>query len=105
MEKSGANFYTKTEEDLEQEFELNKKINEKSTSVSDSESRKLPENMIEYFEHLIIENIRSIKSLEKENIPAEIKSHRLRYLENHQQLLLDRLDELKMIKSDAGAVE
>jgi hypothetical protein len=58
----------------------------------------LPENMIEYIEHLLIENIRNIKFLEKENIPAEIKSYRLQYLENHQQMLLDHLDELKTPK-------
>ena len=100
MEKNASNFYAKNEEDLEQEFELNKKNNAKSNSGSESESRRLPENMIEYFEHLIIENIRNIKFLEKENIPAEIKSHRLKYLENQQQLLLDRLDELKSPSSD-----
>ena len=105
MEKAGANFYTKAEEELEQEFKLNKKTNEKSDAASESDNLRLPENMIEYFEYLIIENIRSIKFLEKENIPLEIKSHRLKYLENHQQSLLDRLDELKIIKSNADAAE
>ena len=37
----------------------------------------------------------ALKFLEKENIPADIKSVRLQYLENQQQTLLDRLDKLK----------
>ncbi|MGI8494416.1 MAG: hypothetical protein ACR2L1_03760 [Pyrinomonadaceae bacterium] len=105
MEKSGANFYMKTEADLEQEFEQNKKLNAKSGANSKSDNLRLPENMIEYFEYLIIENIRSIKFLEKENIPAEIKSHRLKHLEKQQQSLLDRLDELKISASDANSAE
>lgn len=95
MENDGAKFYTKTAEDLELEFEANKKINAEPNIDPEAETRRQPENMIEYFEQLIIENIRSIKFLEKENIPADIKSHRLQYLENHQQMLLDYLDELK----------
>lgn len=90
MEKDGINFYTKTEEDLEREFESNKEINKTLPAES-----KLPESMVEFVEKLIIENIRSIKFLEKENIPEDIKTGRLYYLENQQQTLLDRLDELK----------
>ena len=90
MEKDGINFYTKSEEDLEREFESNKEINKTLQTQN-----KLPESMIEYVEKLIIENIRSIKFLEKENIPEAIKTGRLQYLENQQQGLLDRLDELK----------
>lgn len=82
--------YVKTEEDLEIEFQSNKELNK--TLPPDE---RLPENMIEYVEKLIIENIRSIKFLEKENIPADIKSARLQYLEKHQQALLDQLDRLK----------
>ena len=55
----------------------------------------IPENTAEYVEKLLIENIRNIKFAEKENIPADIKSARLQYLEKQQQALLDRLDELK----------
>lgn len=90
MEKDGVNFYTKTEEDLEREFESNKEINKTLPSEN-----KLPESMIEFVEKLIIENIRSIKFLEKENIPENIKTIRLHHLENQQQMLLDRLDKLK----------
>jgi hypothetical protein len=52
--------------------------------------------MAQYVEKLIIENIRSIKFLEKENIPEDIKSVRLEYLEKQQQTFLDKLDELKV---------
>src|SRR4028119_1119477 len=90
MEKDGVNFYTKTEEDLKLEFESNKEINKTLPP-----GNKLPESMIEFVEKLIIENIRSIKFLEKENIPEAIKTVRLQYLENQQQTLLDRLDILK----------
>ena len=92
MEKEGIKIYTKTEEDLKQEFEVNKGINK---TLSGGE--KLPENMIEYVEKLIIENIRSIKYAEKENIPEDIKNVRLQHLEKQQQLLLDQLDDLKTV--------
>jgi hypothetical protein len=82
--------YVKTEEDLENEFQLNKELNK--TLLPE---HQLPENMIEYVEKLIIENIRSIKFLEKENLPSDIKLVRLQYLELQQQSLLDRLDQLK----------
>ncbi len=82
--------YVKTEEDLESEFKLNKELNK--TLVHE---HQLPENMTEYVEKLIIENIRSIKFLEKENLPSDIKLVRLQYLEIQQQSLLDRLDKLK----------
>lgn len=82
--------YVKSDEDLEIEFQSNRELNKTLSS-----EHQLPENMIEYIEKLIIENIRSIKFLEKENIPADIKTVRLQYLENQQQTLLDRLDELK----------
>jgi hypothetical protein len=90
MENEGIKIYTKTEEELKQEFEVNKGINKTLSS-----DEKLPENMIEYVEKLIIENIRSIKYAEKENIPEDIKNVRLQHLEKQQQLLLDRLDDLK----------
>ena len=82
--------YLKTEDELENEFQSNRELNK--TLLSE---QKLPENMIEYIEKLIIENIRSIKFLEKENIPVDIKSARLHYLEKNQQSLLDKLDKLK----------
>lgn len=82
--------YAKTPEELENEFQANRVLNKTL-----SPEQQLPENMIEYVEKLIIENIRSIKFLEKENIPADIKAARLNYLENQQQTLLDRLDKLK----------
>jgi hypothetical protein len=72
MEKDGLKIYPKTAEDVERE--------------------------IEGVEKLIIENIRSIKYSEKENIPEDIKSIRLLYLEKQQQLLLDRLDNLKDVE-------
>lgn len=82
--------YVKSDEDLEIEFQSNRELNRTL-----SPEHQLPENMIEYVEKLIIENIRSIKFLEKENLPADIKTVRLQYLEKQQQTLLDRLDELK----------
>ena len=82
--------YIKTEEELENEFHSNKELNKTLPP-----EHQLPENMTQYFEKLIIENIRSIKFLEKENIPEDIKSVRLNYLENQQQTFLDRLNELK----------
>ena len=85
-----SNISTKTEEELEAEFDANKKLNETL-----SPEHKLPENMIEYVERLIIENIRALKSVAKENIPEEIKTHRSKFLQNQQQTLLDRLDKLK----------
>jgi len=88
--------YVKTEEDLENEFQLNKELNK--TLLPE---HQLPENIIGYIEKLIIENIRSIKFSEKENIPADIKSVRLQYLEKQQQTLLDRLDKLKAEDSSA----
>jgi hypothetical protein len=89
--------YIKTEEDLENEFQSNKELNK--TLLPE---HQLPENMTEYVEKLIIENIRSIKFLEKENIPVDIKSVRLQYLEIQQQTLLDRLDKLKAEDNSAG---
>ena len=84
-------FFTKTEELLEQEFESNKKLNRTL-----AQEHKLPENMVEYVEKLIIENIRNIKFLEKENIPEDLKSHRLEYLQKQQEILLNQLSELKI---------
>lgn len=83
-------FFTKTEELLEKEFESNKKLNRTLAP-----EHRLPENLVEYVERLIIENIRNLKFVEKENIPEAIKSHRLEYLQNQQQLLLDRLSKLQ----------
>ena len=60
-----------------------------------SSENEIPENTPEFVKKLIIENIRNIKFAEKENIPEDIKSARLQYLEKQQQILLDRLDELK----------
>ncbi len=72
MEKDDIKIYPKTEEDLERE--------------------------IEHVEKLIIENIRSIKYFEKENIPEEIRTIRLLHLEKQQRLLLDQLDDLKAVE-------
>ena len=89
-EKYGIKFYIKTDEDLEIEFESNKKTNQ----TLEPEYR-LPESILEYAERLIIENSRSIKLIEKENIPDFIKFERLKYLQKHEQLLLDWLNNLK----------
>ncbi len=83
--------YVKTEVELENEFQSNKELNRTLPH-----EHQLPENMAQYVEKLIIENIRSIKFLEKENIPEDIKSVRLEYLEKQQQTFLDKLDELKV---------
>ncbi len=83
-------FFTKTEELLEQEFDSNKKLNRTLAP-----EHRLPENMVEYVERLVIENIRNIKFLEKENIPEDLKSHRLKYLQEQQVILLDQLSSLK----------
>lgn len=88
-------FFTKTEELLEKEFESNTKLNRTLAP-----EHRLPENLIEYVERLIIENIRNLKFVEKENIPEDIKSHRLEYLQNQQQLLLDQLSKLKAEDED-----
>lgn len=96
-EKYGIKFYIKTDEDLEIEFESNKKVNKTLEP-----QYRLPESIIEYAEKLIIENIRSIKLIQKENIPDFIKSERLKYLEKHQQLLLEWLDDLKNVESKSG---
>ena len=93
-DKYGIKFYIKTDEDLEIEFESNKKIN-----ATLEPQYRLPESIVEYAEKLIIENIRSIKLIQKENIPDFIKSERLKYLEKHQQLLLEWLDDLKTAES------
>ncbi len=93
--KHGVKFYTKTDEDLEIEFESNKKINK-----SLAPEHKLPESITEYAGKLIIENIRTIKLIQIENIPDDIKSERLKYLEKHQQLLLEWLDNLESNDSD-----
>jgi len=89
-EKYGIKFYIKTDEDLEIEFESNKKNNKTLPP-----EYRLPESMVEYAESLIVENIRSIKSVQKENIPEYIKSERLKYLQKHQELLLEWLNNLK----------
>lgn len=89
------NSFTKTEESLEHEFESNKKLNKTLAP-----EHRLPENMVEYVEKLIIENIRNIKFLEKENIPEELKSFRLKYLQEQQTTLLDQLSELKAEDAD-----
>ncbi len=96
-DKYGIKFYIKTDEDLEIEFESNKKINKTLAP-----EYRLPESIIEYAEKLIIENIRSIKLIQKENIPDFIKSERLKYLEKHQQLLLEWLDNLKTAEPKSG---
>jgi hypothetical protein len=83
-------FFTKTDELLEQEFDTNKELNRTLAP-----EHRLPENMVEYVERLVIENIRNLKFLEKENIPEDLKSHRLEYLQNQQQSLLDQLSKLK----------
>lgn len=83
-------FFTKPEELLEKDFEANKKLNK-----SNAPEHKLPENLVEYVERLIIENIRNQKNVEKENIPGDLKAHRLEYLQNQQQALLDKLSRLK----------
>jgi hypothetical protein len=88
-------FFTKTEELLEQEFDSNKKLNRTLAP-----EHRLPENMVEYVERLVIENIRNIKFLEKENIPEDLKSHRLKYLQEQQETLLDRLTKLKAEDED-----
>ena len=82
--------FVKSDEDLEIEFQSNRELNRNLSS-----EHQVPENMTQYVEKLIIENIRSIKFLEKENLPADIKTVRLQYLEKQQQTLLDRLDKLK----------
>lgn len=51
--------------------------------------------MVDYVEKLIIENIRNIKFAEKENIPEDLKSYRLKYLQEQQESLLDQLSTLK----------
>jgi hypothetical protein len=89
------NFFTKTEELLEQEFEANRKLNKTL-----AHEHRLPENMVEYIEKLIIENIRNIKFLEKENIPEDLKSYRLRYLQEQQEMMLDQLSNLKAEDDD-----
>ena len=89
-EKYGIKFYIKTDEDLEIEFASNKEINKTLPP-----EYRLPESMIEYAEKLIIENNRSIEFIQKENIPDGIKSERLKYLQKHQQLLSEWLDNLK----------
>lgn len=95
MNKTAEDFFTKTEELLEQEFESNKKLNK----TLDPEHR-LPENMVEYVEKLIIENIRNLKNLEKENIPQDLKSYRSEYLQEQQKILLDQLSNLKAEDED-----
>lgn len=89
-EKYGVKFYIKTDEDLETEFKSNKEINKTLPP-----EYRLPESMIEYAGKLIIENNRSIEFIQKENIPENIKSERLKYLQKHQQLLLEWLNDLK----------
>jgi hypothetical protein len=92
MEIDGIKIYTKSDEELENQFLLNKEFNKKLEP-----EHHYPENMIEFIEKLIIENIRTIKNLENENIPSEIKVMRMQHLEKVQQKLLDRLDELTTI--------
>lgn len=94
MNESGG-FFTKTDELLEKEFESNKKHNRTLAP-----EHSLPENMVEYVERLVIENIRNLKFLEKENIPEGLKSHRLEYLQNQQEKLLDQLSKLKAEDED-----
>ncbi len=87
--------FTKTEELLEKEFESNRKLNKTLAP-----EHRLAENKVEYIEKLIIENIRNLKFLKKENIPEDLKSHRLKYLQNQQQILLDQLSKLKAEDED-----
>lgn len=93
-DKYGVKFYIKTDEDLEIEFESNKKVNKTLAP-----QYKLPESIIEYAEKLIAENSRSIEFIQKENIPDYIKSERLKYLQKHQQMLLEWLNDLKTAQS------
>jgi hypothetical protein len=89
-EKYGIKFYIKTDEELEAEFETNKK-NNKTLPVQ----YRLPESMIEYAEKLIVENNLSIKFIQKEKIPDDLKTERLKYLQKHQELLLEWFENLK----------
>lgn len=89
-DKYRVKFYIKTDEELEIEFQSNKEIN-KTLPLE----YRLPESMIEYTEKLIIENNRSIERIQKENIPENIKSERLKYLQKHKHLLLEWLENLK----------
>ncbi len=89
-EKYRIKFYIKTDEELEIEFESNKKTNRTLPP-----EYRLPENMIEYAKRLISENNRSIERIQKENIPENIKSERLKYLQKHKHLLSEWLDNLR----------
>lgn len=89
-EKYGIKFYIKTDEDLEIEFQSNKEINKTLEP-----QYRLPESIIEYAEKLVVENIRSIKLIQNENIPDYVKSERLKYLQKHQELLLEWLNNLE----------
>jgi hypothetical protein len=91
-EKYGIKFYIKTDEELELEFESNKKTNKTLEP-----QYRLPESIIEYAERLLIENSRSIQSIEKENIPAFVKSERLKYLQKHEELLLEWIKDLENV--------
>ncbi len=96
-EKYGIKFYIKTDEDLEIEFESNKKTNKTLAP-----EYRLPETIIEYAEKLIVENTRSIKLIQKENIPDYVKAERLKYLQKHQELLLEWLNNLENVEFGNG---
>lgn len=89
-EKYRIKFYIKTDEELEIEFQSNKEINKTLPPEF-----KLPESMLEYAQKLIIENNRSLEFIQKENIPENIKSERLKYLQKHKQLLSEWLENLR----------
>lgn len=89
-ERYGIKFYLKTDEELEIEFQYNRNLN-KSLELQ----YRLPESLVEYAVQLISENSRSIEFIQKENIPDFIKSERLKYLQKHEQLLLEWLKDLE----------
>jgi hypothetical protein len=94
-EKYGIKFYIKTDEELEIEFETNRKNNKTVPA-----QYRLPESMIEYAEKLIVENNLSIKFIQKEKIPDNLKTERLKYLQKHQELLLEWFENLKKESND-----
>ncbi len=53
-------------------------------------------------EKLIVENTRSIKLVQKENIPDYVKAERLKYLQKHQESLLAWLNNLENVEFGNG---
>ncbi len=90
-EQYGIKFYIKTDAELELELQSNKELNKNLAP-----EYRLPESIVEYAERLIVENKRSIESIAKENIPDFIKVERLKYLQKHEQMLVEWLDNLKL---------